>query len=161
MSFESKTQERLQKLIEDKTTEVQRANNAKLESAKTKLKILFETEKHLYLLANIMNRQLTSYNKTIKVKGNTEEMLKELDGLDPLDPEMKIPNKEIKIGIGYVHAKNPQSHAYAKAVVEFTLGNDKVSVVLNDTVLYNIELIKISNEMMEDLLFKMIKEAKW
>lgn len=161
MSFEQNIKERIQKLIEEKTTEIQRTNNAKLEAVKIKLKRMLEIEEHLCSIASIMNEQLTPYNKVIKVKGNTEELLKDVDNLDPLDAEMKIPNKELKIGIGYVNAKNPITPAYAKAVVVSTLGADKVSASLNDTVIWTFDIINISNDMMTELIFKMIEGAKW
>lgn len=161
MSFEQSIQERLQKLIEEKTTEIQRTNNAKLEAVKIKLRRMLEIEEHLCSIVSIMNDQLYPYNKAIKVKGNTEELLKDMDSLDPLDAEMKIPNKELKIGIGYLHAKNAITPAYAKSVIQYTLGAEKVSASLNDTVLWTYDLFNITNEMMEVLVFKMIKDSKW
>lgn len=161
MSLENEIKERLQKLIEEKTTEIQRTNNAKLEAVKIKLRRMLEIEEHLCSIVSIMNEQLTPYNKELKVKGNTEELLKDMDSLDPLDGEMKIPNKELKIGIGYLNSKNAITPAYAKAVMQSTLGADKVSASLNDTVIWTYDLINISNEMMKELVFKMIEGAKW
>jgi hypothetical protein len=159
MSYEDKIRWKLQKLIEEKSTEVQRNNNSKLETVKKKLRRMQEIENLLDIIVATMNGVLSDHNKTLKVKGNTEQLLKVMDNLDPKDPEMKIPNEEVKIGVGYQNAKTAK--AYARATIGLPLGADKVSASLDDKIIWNNDFANLSNEMIEDFVFKMINDVKW
>lgn len=161
MSYEEKIKFKIKKLIEEKTTEIQRNNIAKVEAIRIKLRKMLEIENLLSIMLPIMNEELSAHNKMLRTQGNTKDLLDKIDSLDPNDPEMKIPHEDLRIGLGFVSAKSPNSKGFARAVIELPFGADKVSAKLDDKVVWNYDINNLSNDMIEELVLKMIEDAKW